>query len=295
MKYPELKDKVAIVTGANNEMGIGASIAKALASNGVKVMLHFYRLDPEALGLKLDDVENATQPGIELYYKNVSSKPDKIIEEIIAGGGEASAFEADLADEDMFKLLFERTEECFGPVNILIHNAEVHIKDRFISKYNGLVSDEKTTLPGYISAKSIEHHFNVNVKATALLISEYVKKFIANNIRYGRIITISTNKNANYRESTSYISSKFALESYSRNAAVELGNLGITVNTVSPGYVQNGKIEISMEKEISPKIPLKRIGNVEDIANAVLFFVSPDASWITGQNLHVNGGQDLLF
>ena len=88
----------------------------------------------------------------------------------------------------------------------------------------------------------------------------------------------------------SYRASKYALESYSRSAAAELGKYGITVNVVSPGPIQTGYITPQVESAIIKEIPLKRVGKPEDIANAVLFFVSEQANWITGQLLFVHGG-----
>lgn len=80
------------------------------------------------------------------------------------------------------------------------------------------------------------------------------------------------------------------MESYSRAAAFELGPYGITVNVISPGAVQTGWMKPKLEKEIAASYPLRRIGQPEDIANAVIFFASEQANWITGQVLHVGGG-----
>jgi 3-oxoacyl-[acyl-carrier protein] reductase len=85
------------------------------------------------------------------------------------------------------------------------------------------------------------------------------------------------------------------LESFSRSAAAELGPYGITVNIVSPGPVQSGYISPDMEKELIPDIPLRRIGLTKDIANAVVFFASEQAAWITGQLLFVHGGHRMAL
>ncbi|RPJ16101.1 MAG: SDR family oxidoreductase, partial [Desulfobacteraceae bacterium] len=77
---------------------------------------------------------------------------------------------------------------------------------------------------------------------------------------------------------------------YTRSAATELGPYGITVNVISPGAVQTGWIPAELEKEIAATYPLRRIGQPEDIAKAVTFFASDQAEWITGQVLHVGGG-----
>ena len=88
----------------------------------------------------------------------------------------------------------------------------------------------------------------------------------------------------------SYRASKYALESYSRSAAAELGPLGITVNIVSPGPVQSGYISPQMERVLLGDIPLRRVGQPTDIADAIVFLASEQARWITGQLLCVHGG-----
>jgi len=106
----------------------------------------------------------------------------------------------------------------------------------------------------------------------------------------GRIINISTDGAYAHASNVSYGASKFAVESYSRAAAYELGPYGITVNVISPGAVQTGWMTPVLEKAIAEGYPLRRIGKPEDIANAVIFFASEQAEWITGQVLHVGGG-----
>jgi 3-oxoacyl-[acyl-carrier protein] reductase len=85
------------------------------------------------------------------------------------------------------------------------------------------------------------------------------------------------------------IASKFALESYSRSAAIEPGKIGITVNEISLGAVQTDWINSELEKEILPNIPLGKIGSPEDVADIVLFLVSDQARWLTGQRIFVGG------
>jgi 3-oxoacyl-[acyl-carrier protein] reductase len=83
------------------------------------------------------------------------------------------------------------------------------------------------------------------------------------------------------------------MESYSRDAAHELGPHGITVNIVSPGAVQTGYYDDELVRKLEQTYPLRRIGKPEDIANAVLFFASKQADWITGQKIYVGGGHNM--
>jgi 3-oxoacyl-[acyl-carrier protein] reductase len=150
-----------------------------------------------------------------------------------------------------------------------------------------LFADEhtKTTL----TADSFDRHFAVNCRAVALMIKEYAKRFIRRKGTWGRIINISTDGAQGHASNVSYGASKFAVESYTR-AAAELGLYGITVNVVSPGAVQTGWMPSALENELEKSYPLRRVGKPEDIANAVVFFASQQADWITGQVLFVGGG-----
>jgi 3-oxoacyl-[acyl-carrier protein] reductase len=80
------------------------------------------------------------------------------------------------------------------------------------------------------------------------------------------------------------------MEGYTRSAAQEFGQFGITVNTISPGAIQTGWITPEMGKDIAATYPMKRVGQPEDIADAVVFFASEQAHWITGQRIYVGGG-----
>ncbi|MGI5817845.1 MAG: SDR family oxidoreductase [Armatimonadota bacterium] len=113
---------------------------------------------------------------------------------------------------------------------------------------------------------------------------------MAHQKQWGRIVNISADCAWGCPGEVSYRASKYALESYSRSAAAELGPHGITVNVVSPGPVQSGYIPPEAEQALIPEIPLRRIGAPEDIANAGVFFASEQARWITGQVLFVHGG-----
>jgi 3-oxoacyl-[acyl-carrier protein] reductase len=108
---------------------------------------------------------------------------------------------------------------------------------------------------------------------------------------WGRIINVSTDSYVHCN--TAYGASKHAMESYTRAAAHELGPHGVTVNIVSPGPVQTGYYEEAVVSEVALTIPLRRIGRPEDIADAILFFASDQASWITGQRLYVGGGHKM--
>ena len=141
-----------------------------------------------------------------------------------------------------------------------------------------------------MTAQIVDDHFHVNSRAVALMMAEYAKRYIKRQAQWGRIINITTDGAWCHASNVSYGASKYAIESYTRSAAMELGPYGITVNVISPGAVQTGWMSAELEKEIASTYPLRRIGQPEDIAKAVIFFTSDQAGWITGQVLQVGGG-----
>jgi 3-oxoacyl-[acyl-carrier protein] reductase len=286
-----LKDKVVLVTGANH--GIGAAAAIAFAEQGAKVFLNYLRLSPEEYGqISQDEVKKAAETGRAYYYKTLTHSADDVIKKIDDVGGECDSWEADLSDPDNIPKLFDRAEKKFGGVETLINNAAHDQCDTF------LPDDELKKNPRFlgeypmttINADSLDIHFAVNTRAVALMIEEFARRHIERKASWGRIINISTDGASAHPSNVSYGASKYAIESYSRAAAFELGPYGITVNVISPGAVQTGWMTQDIEKTIASSYPLRRTGRPEDIANAVIFFSSEQASWITGQVLYVGGG-----
>ena len=141
-----------------------------------------------------------------------------------------------------------------------------------------------------ITAESHDQHFAVNSRAVALMMAEYARRHVERGAQWGRIINISTDGASAFSGEISYGASKHALESYSRAAADELGSYGITVNILSLGPVQTGYIPLELEEKLIPEIPLRCIGQPEDVADVIVFFASEQARWITGQLLNIGGG-----
>jgi len=286
-----LKDKAVIVTGANH--GIGAATSVAFAREGAKVFLNYLRLSPsEYGGVSEEEARSATVPGRAYYHRMQAKSADEVIKAIQELGGKCCVWEADLADPSNIPRMFDKAEEEFGKVDILVNNAAHGKCDTFIPP------DEISKSPLFvdefpietITANSHDEHFAVNCRAGALMIKEYAKRYLSRKAIWGRIINISTDGALAHPSAISYGASKFAVESYTRAAAIELGPYGITVNVISPGAVQTGWINPELEKSLIESYPLRRIGKPEDIAKAIIFFASEQADWITGQILYVGGG-----
>ena len=133
---------------------------------------------------------------------------------------------------------------------------------------------------------------NVNLNA-AFKISKIVLKFMLKK-RWGRIINItSTSASTGNKGQANYAAAKAGVEAFSKSLAKEVGSRGITVNAIAPGYIQTDMTEVINDKvkeEILSRIPLARFGKPEEISQLVDFLISDEASYITGQTIHVNGG-----
>jgi 3-oxoacyl-[acyl-carrier protein] reductase len=254
----ELKDKVVLITGANR--GIGAATALALGAQGAKIFVAYVG-EPSADAL-VREIERLT---------------------------EVSAFECDLSDASAPARLFDRAEETFGRVDILINNAAHSIGDTFIPTDDPRDWGGRPTM--FIDASSIDRHFAVNVRAAALLIAEFAQRHVARRAKWGRIISITTGGAECFPGEVSYGASKNALESYTRAAGKELARFGVTANLIAPGATQTGWITPALEKIILPDVPAGRIGQPEDIADAIVLLTSQQARWINCTTVFVDGGQ----
>jgi 3-oxoacyl-[acyl-carrier protein] reductase len=285
-----LNGKNVIVTGANH--GIGAAIAIAFGREGARVLVSYLRQPPELYGETQVNVESAKAPGRANYCREIGQSADWVVQEIEALGGECITLEADLSDPNMIPKLFDQAEGKWEAVDIIVNNAAFDMPDTFLPQ-SFLDKDPffgKEYFLNLLTAQTHDAHFEVNSRAVALMMAEYAKRHISRDAKWGRIINITTDGARCHASNVSYGASKFAIESYTRSAATELGPYGITVNVISPGAVQTGWIPYELEKEIAATYPLRRIGEPEDIAKAVIFFASNQAEWITGQVLHVGGG-----
>ena len=288
---PKLKNKVVIVTGANH--GIGAAGAIAFAQQEAKVLVNYFRPSAEAHGcVTEEEASKAAEPSRAYYCKMQTQPADQVVKTINDCGGICYAWEVDLSDPNNIPKLFDKAEEELGQVDILVNNAAYGKCDTFVppAELKGKELFVGVFPMTTISANSHDEHFAVNSRAVALLMEEYAKRFISRQATGGRIINISSDGAHAHPYAVSYGASKHAMESYTRAAAAELGPYGITVNVISPGAVQTGWITSEVEKQIEESYPLRRVGKPEDIANAIIFLASEQADWITGQVLHVGGG-----
>lgn len=201
------------------------------------------------------------------------------VEGIAAAGGEACALQADIRVEAEVQALFAATRERYGRIDVVINDAGIgHMKvfrDVDMAAYDRL--------------------FAVNARGTFMMCRE-AARCIEDG---GRIVNISSGITvANSEGMALYAGSKAALEAFAKVLARELAPRGITVNIVSPGMTDTPMLEggdAAMLRKVGASLAaMKRLGQPEDIADAVAALVSNDGRWITGQNIHVDGGTIII-
>jgi 3-oxoacyl-[acyl-carrier protein] reductase len=292
-----LAGKVVLITGANNPHGIGAGAAYAFAMQGARLFLHGYRgawRGTQGQSIPpTETIEELDEPGEAFYNFQVRKPIGEMLDHLHQIGVEACDWEGDLSNPGSIPQVFDAAEEELGPVEVLINNAAYWEPDTFIPADESLVNKAVelwTSRPSPIDAGSFDRMFAVNTRAMALMMAEFARRHIDREAKWGRIINVSTDAAYKFPSEITYGASKLALEGYSRSAAAELGQFGVTVNTLSLGPIQTGWITPKLEDLLLPTIPLGRIGTPGDVADVMVFLASDQARWLTGQTIHVGGG-----
>ena len=240
MINPNLQDKVVLITGANH--GIGAAMAKAFADQGAKVFITFYREPTTYADQELQQAKAAGIGGDALYRAQQQQDADWLVQAIGTAGDTAVAQEMDLADQANIPQLVDLCEAKLGPVDVLVNNHTFCVLETFDPAQVSTEQGEAC----FISAPIIDKHFAVNTRAYALLMAEYVQRYLKHRATWGCIINISTDAAHAHSWNVSYAASKHAIESYSRSAAAELGKYGITSILLRRGRFRLG---ISFQKQ----------------------------------------------
>jgi 3-oxoacyl-[acyl-carrier protein] reductase len=203
-------------------------------------------------------------------------KNEEVAEEIRTCSGKACAINLDLSSHDSIKESFARTLTEFGRIDILVNNA-------------GITRDG---LALRMKPEDWDRVLQVNLTGAFQCIQQVLGPMLRE--RWGRIINIASvvGEMGNAGQSN-YSASKAGLIGLTKSIAQEMGSRNITVNAIAPGYIETD-MTANLTQELKDKmlanIPLKRIGRPQDVANAVKFLASDDASYITGHVLDVNGG-----
>jgi 3-oxoacyl-[acyl-carrier protein] reductase len=231
--------------------GIGAEIATRLAAEGAAVAVN---------------------------YSSSKEAADRVVAAIAAKGGKAVAVHGNLADAKAAKGVVAETVKAFGAIDILVNNAGVY-------EFGPLEA---------ITPEHFHRQFDLNVLGLLLVSGEAARHFNPNG---GSIINISSGVSTIAPANTAvYTATKASVDAIFAVLAKELAPRKIRVNAVNPGMIVTegvisaGLHEGDMRKWIESTTPLGRVGTVQEIAAAVAFFASDDASYVTGETLHVTGG-----
>lgn len=231
--------------------GIGASIALHLASEGAAVVVN---------------------------YATSKEGADHIVNEIKKFGGKAVAIQANVSHHNDIKHLFAEAFKAFGRLDILVNNAGIY---------------EFSPIE-HITAEHFHKMFDLNVLGLLLSTQEALKYF---GPMGGSIINISSLASVSTLPNFSvYNATKAAVDSLTSTLSKELGPRKIRVNAINPGLIETegvhrtGIAESDFRKHVESETPLRRIGQPNDIAPAVVFLASDDSAWITGETLIISGG-----
>ena len=247
-----MTEKIAIVTGSAR--GIGAATARRLATDGMAVAV-----------LDLDEAACAGT-----------------VKEIADAGGRALAVGADVSDGVQVQAAVERVAAELGEPTVLVNNAGV-IRDNMLFK---MTDDDWDTVMG------------VHLRG-AFLMTRAVQKHMVEQ-GWGRVVNLSSSSALGNRGQVNYSAAKAGLQGFTKTLAIELGPFGITANAVAPGFIATDMTAATAErvgvafdvfaKGAAERIPVRRVGQPEDVAHTISFLVSDGAGFVSGQVIYVAGG-----
>ena len=247
--------QVAIVTGSGSPRGIGRCIARTFAKQGAQVI-----------------VADINEQGIQ-----------ETVDIIKGEGGKADGFNLDVTNEDSVKAFVANVVDKYGRIDVLVNNAGI---------------SQKITVDA-MTLEDMKRVFNVNMFGLFLITQACAR--VMRKQKYGRIVSLSSvsaKRGGGVFGGAHYSASKAAILGFSKNLAREVAEDGITVNCVCPGAI-NTDIRKAMEgseeddKRLAQDIPMKRIGTREEVADTIVFLASKEASYITGEDIDINGGSHM--
>ena len=244
--------RVAIVTGAAR--GIGSAVARRLAADGL------------AVGV------------IDLREGDCGGTVDAIT----AAGGRALAAGADVSDSAQVAAAVQAIADELGPPAVLVNNAGV-LRDNLLFK---MTDDDWDTVLG------------VHLRGSFLM-SRAVQKYMVEQ-RFGRIINLSSSSALGNRGQANYSAAKAGLQGFTKTLAIELGQFGVTANAIAPGFIVTdmtaataARVGVEFEafqEAAAGRIPVRRVGQPEDVAHVASFLASEGAGFVSGQVIYVSGG-----
>lgn len=213
---------------------------------------------------------------VAVNYSGSKEKADDVVKLITESGGEAFAIQADVSDADGVKNMVDKTLEMFGSIDILVNNAGI-TRDNLLMR---MKEDEWDDV------------ININLKGVFLCTKGVTRQMMRQ--RAGRIVNVASIVGVSGNPGqANYVAAKAGVIGFTKTAAKELASRNINVNAVAPGFITTDMTDALSEEvknQMLSVIPLGKLGRPEDVARTVLFLLSEDAVYITGQTIHVDGG-----
>ncbi|MBW3602425.1 MAG: SDR family oxidoreductase [Actinobacteria bacterium] len=253
-----LGGRVALVTGASRRGAIGAAVARRLAADGARIVLHTW------------SPHDAAQP----WGQDVGGS--ELVDELRAAGGGAIEVAADFADPAAPGRVVAAALEAFGRLDVVV---ATHART-------------STQSLEQLTAEELDRSYAVNTRATLLVVREFA---LHHDGRAGRVVLFTSGQyHGAMPDELPYVASKGALHQVTSSLAVHLAPRGITVNCVDPGPTDTGYAGDELRGRVASLVPAGRWGTPVDTARLVAWLVSDEAAWVTGQVIASDGGWSAL-
>ncbi|MFS0574259.1 3-oxoacyl-[acyl-carrier-protein] reductase [Sporosarcina sp. 179-K 3D1 HS] len=213
---------------------------------------------------------------VAVNYSGSKEKADEVVGLIQEAGGEAFAIQADVSDSESVKNMIDETLKTFGSIDILVNNAGI-TRDNLLMR---MKEDEWDDV------------ININMKGVFLCTKAVTRQMMKQ--RAGKIVNVASIVGVSGNPGqANYVAAKAGVIGFTKTAAKELATRNINVNAVAPGFITTDMTEVltdEVKEQMLSVIPLGKLGSPQDVARSVLFLLSDDAAYITGQTIHVDGG-----